>query len=150
MNSYRDIMNFQKKYEYESDEQRRVAEMQRNSNKNSDSGYNCPNPTVQTHTHEFESSTKLAEEGDDRHNHRFAGVSSEVIPISGKNHKHTIFTLTDFFGHLHEVTIETGPAIDVGHGKHVHFASGETTLNDGHLHEYAFNTLIEAPLLPNT
>lgn len=30
----------------------------------------------QTHDHEFEGSTKLAEQGNDRHNHRFAGVTS--------------------------------------------------------------------------
>ena len=109
-----------------------------------------PQPPQQTHTHEFESSTKLAEEGDDRHNHRFAGVTSEVIPLPGGNHKHAIFTLTDYFGHLHEVAVETEPARDVGFGKHVHFVKGNTTLNDGHFHEFAFATLIEAPLLPNT
>lgn len=89
-------------------------------------------------------------EGDDRHNHRFAGVTSEVIPIPGGNHKHAIFTLTDFFGHLHEVAVETGPAVGVGNGKHVHFVDGNTTVNDGHFHEFAFSTLIDAPLLPNT
>ncbi len=111
---------------------------------------NPPEPPQQTHTHEFESSTKLAEEGDDRHNHRFAGVTSEVIPLPGGNHKHVIYTRTDFFGHLHEVAVETEPVKDVGHGKHVHFVNGITTLNDGHVHEFAFTTLIEAPLLPNT
>ncbi len=29
----------------------------------------------QTHVHEFEGSTHLAEAGQDRHNHRFAGVT---------------------------------------------------------------------------
>lgn len=33
----------------------------------------------QTHNHEFLGSTRFAEEGDDRHNHRFAGVTSEAI-----------------------------------------------------------------------
>lgn len=116
--------------------------------------YHCPKPKpkpeAQTHTHEFTSSTKLAEEGADRHNHRFAGVTSEAIPLPGGNHKHALFTLTDFFGHLHEVAVETGPAISVGNGKHVHFVKGATTINDGHFHAFAFATLIEAPLLPNT
>jgi hypothetical protein len=107
---------------------------------------------VQTHTHEFLGSTKLAEEGDDRHNHRFAGVTSEVIPIKkGKHkhdHKHAILVNTDFFGHLHEVGVETGPAIDVGHGKHVHLVTGMTTVDDEHFHEFIFATLIESPLLP--
>jgi hypothetical protein len=125
-------------------------------NRELDFQQSCDTDTVQTHTHEFASSTKLAEEGDDRHNHRFAGVTSEVIPIEEKdcedkyrkNHKHTIFTLTDFFGHLHEVALETDPAIYVGNGKHVHFVKGTTTMNDGHYHEVAFTTMIEAPLLP--
>lgn len=103
---------------------------------------------TQTHTHEFEASTKLAEENDDRHNHRFAGVTSEVIPIRGGSHKHAIFTLTDFFGHLHQVAVETGPAVPVGDGKHVHFVQGVTTVDDGHFHDFTFATLIEAPLLP--
>ena len=113
------------------------------TNRNDPNG--CP---VQTHTHEFESSTKLAEEGGDRHNHRFAGVTSEVIPLDCNDHKHAIFTLTDYFGHLHEVAVETGPVIYVGHGKHVHFVDGNTTLDDGHYHAFAFSTLVEAPLLP--
>lgn len=113
-----------------------------------DPACNHSDDTAQTHTHEFESSTKLAEEGDDRHNHRFAGVTSQAIPIGNGGHIHTVFVNTDFFGHLHEVAVETGPAIDVGGGKHVHFVDGHTTLNDGHFHEFAFTTLIEAPLLP--
>jgi hypothetical protein len=102
----------------------------------------------QTHTHEFTASTKLAEENDDRHNHRFAGITSEVIPIRNGSHKHALFTLTDFFGHLHQVAVETGPAVNVCDGKHVHFVEGVTTIDDGHFHEFAFATLIDAPLLP--
>ncbi len=105
-----------------------------------------PNGT-QTHVHEFEGSTKLAVEGELRHNHRFAGVTSEVIP-QGNSHVHAIFTNTDFFfNHLHEVGVLTGPAIPVGNGKHVHFVEGVTTLNFGHVHEFVFATLIENPLL---
>jgi hypothetical protein len=104
---------------------------------------------TQTHTHEFEASVKLAEEGDDRHNHRVAGVTSEAIPLGYHNHKHTVFALTDFFGHLHQVAVETGPAICVSEDKHVHFISGNTTFDDGHFHEFDFSTLIQSPLLPN-
>lgn len=103
----------------------------------------------QTHTHEFEASTKFADEDDDRHNHRFAGVTSEAIPIPGTGHKHAVFSFTDFYGHLHEVAAETGPAIPIGGSKHIHFISGSTTINDGHYHDFEFVTLIEAPLLPN-
>lgn len=100
----------------------------------------------QTHVHEFLGSTKLAEKGDDRHNHRFAGVSSQVIP-QGTSHVHAILTNTDFFkNHHHELGATTGLALPVGNGKHIHFVTGTTTLDDGHVHEFQFATLIEDPL----
>ncbi|WP_169083120.1 YmaF family protein [Paenibacillus sp. PL91] len=103
---------------------------------------------VQRHVHEFEGSTKQAEEGDDRHNHRFAGVTGQAIRV-GKSHVHDIdLTNTDFFNHFHKLKkIRTGPAIPVGNGKHVHFVTGQTTLNDGHVHQFKFATLIQAPLV---
>lgn len=107
----------------------------------------CESET-QTHVHEILGSVKLAEEGDDRHNHRFATVSSEVIPLPGKRHKHVFFVNTDFFDHHHELAGETGQDIDVGNGKHVHFATGQTTIDDRHFHDFQFATLINSPLLP--
>jgi hypothetical protein len=57
----------------------------------------------QTHDHEFEGSTKLAEQGADRHNHRFAGVTGQVIPV-GNSHVHEIdLTHTDFLNHFHNL-----------------------------------------------
>lgn len=100
----------------------------------------------QRHVHEFEGSTKLAEEDEERHNHRFAGVTGEAIPC-GNSHIHRIKTRTDFFDHFHFIVDETGPAISVGKCKHVHLTAGQTTLNDGHRHDYIFTTLIEAPLI---
>lgn len=102
----------------------------------------------QTHVHEFEGSTKLAEEGADRHNHRFAGVTGQVIP-AGRSHVHEIdLTRTDFFNHFHKLKkIRTGPAIPVGNGKHVHFVKGMTTFNDEHVHQFNFATLIQKPLV---
>lgn len=102
----------------------------------------------QTHVHEFEGSTKLAEQGEDRHNHRFAGVTNQVIPV-GNSHVHEIdLTHTDFLDHFHNLKkIRTGRAINVGNGKHVHFVKGMTTLNDGHVHQFNFATLIQAPLV---
>ncbi|WP_066635979.1 YmaF family protein [Desulfolucanica intricata] len=101
---------------------------------------------TQTHVHEFLGSTKLAPEGELRHNHRFAGVTSEAIP-KGDSHIHAILVNTDFvFNHLHEVGVETGPAIKVGNGRHVHFVKGITTLNADHIHKFVFATLIEDPL----
>ena len=103
---------------------------------------------AQRHVHEFEGSTMLAEQGADRHNHRFAGVTGQAIR-SGKSHVHEIdLTHTDFLNHFHNLKkIRTGPAIHVGNGKHVHFVTGQTTLNDGHVHQFKFATLIQAPLV---
>ena len=101
---------------------------------------------TQTHVHEFLGSTQLAEENDERHNHRFAGVTSEVIPLSSGNHKHAFFVNTDFFDHHHELAGETGPAIPVSENKHVHFAQVITTVDDDHFHNAIFATLIQSPL----
>ena len=100
---------------------------------------------IQTHVHEFLGSTKLAEEKEERHNHRFAGVSGQAIPYKD-SHIHKICTRTDFFDHFHEIEKKTEPAIDVGEGKHVHFVKGKTTFEDGHVHDFVFATLIESPL----
>ncbi|MCR6545735.1 YmaF family protein [Dehalobacterium formicoaceticum] len=107
---------------------------------------NCGNQK-QTHTHEFLGSTKLAEEDDDRHNHRFAGVTSEKIPINCKEHVHTLLTNTDFLDHHHEVGATTGPNIELADGKHIHLVTGTTTCNDGHVHDFIFATLIQKPLV---
>nr|WP_039734968.1 YmaF family protein [Desulfotomaculum nigrificans] len=112
---------------------------------------NDGNNSSQTHTHEFLGSTKLAEEGDDRHNHRFAGVTSETILVPGGrpgDHVHEILVNTDFFDHHHEIGVRTGLPIDVGDGKHVHFAKGNTTFVENHCHVFEFATLILSPLLP--
>jgi len=117
-------------------------------------GYPCDPPveqpiedSCQTHTHEFLGSTKLAEEGEDRHNHRFAGVTSQVIPVPG-GHIHEMVVNSDFLDHLHEVPVRTGLQIPVGNNKHVHYAEGSTTVNDEHCHRFQLGTLIDAPLLP--
>lgn len=97
----------------------------------------------QTHVHEFEASTHLAETGEDRHNHRFAGVTGEVIPLGNGKHKHELRTNTDFFvNHHHQVIADTGPNISVSSDKHVHFVHSFTTFVDGHKHEVEFATLI--------
>ena len=99
----------------------------------------------QTHVHEFLGSTRLAELEEDPHNHRFAGVSGQAICAPG-GHIHLIKTATDFFDHFHLINVRTGPPIPVGEGRHVHFVFGTTTLVDGHVHEFIFATLIEAPI----
>ena len=102
------------------------------------------NTTIMKHVHEFLGSTMFAEECEDRHNHRFAGVTGEAIR-KGNSHVHKLATNTDFVDHHHEICDTTGPAINVGNGKHVHLVKGYTTCRDGHRHEYIFATLIEAP-----
>lgn len=104
----------------------------------------------QTEVHEFLGSVKLAEECEDRHNHRFAGVSGQQIPIGRGQHVHEIATNTDFLDHFHQICVTTEPAIFVGNDKHVHFATGFTTFVDGHMHEFQFATLIDSPLTPIT
>ena len=110
--------------------------------------YNYPSYFEEDDVHEFLGSTRLAEECDDRHNHRFAGVTGEPIFTSNGNHRHELFTNTDFFdNHHHEIESLTGPAINVGGEKHVHFVRTRTTVNDDHFHQAQFATLIENPLL---
>lgn len=112
----------------------------------------CPNKDdkkdscTQTHVHEFLGSVKIAERQEEPHNHRFTGISSEEIIVPG-GHVHEILTKTDFYeNHFHEVGVRTRLQIPVGNGRHVHFAQGTTTLNDGHNHDFQFATLIENPI----
>ncbi len=119
----------------------------RSENDETISRRNRKNNEKQKHVHEFLGSTEIAEEDDDPHNHRFAGVSGEAIPTSNGNHIHKICTRTDFFDHFHEIEDCTGPAINVGNGRHVHYVRGKTTVNDGHCHRFQFATLIESPTI---
>lgn len=100
--------------------------------------------STQTHVHEVQGSTMLFEEIP--HNHRFSGMTSEVIPV-GDDHIHIFQADTDFTSlHLHEVAGATGLSIPVGNGRHIHAMSGITTLNRGHVHQFVFATLIDDPL----
>ena len=106
------------------------------------------NSDKQTHVHEFVGSTRLAELEDDPHNHRFAGITGQAI-CTPKGHTHRINALTDFFDHFHLIKndkLRVGPPIPVGEGRHVHFVYGTTEEADGHVHEFIFATLIEAPI----
>jgi hypothetical protein len=106
---------------------------------------NCT--STQTHVHEFEGSVMIAEREEDPHNHRFAGVSSQIILVPG-GHVHELSTKTDFYeNHFHEIAVRTGLQIPVGNGRHVHFVDRkETTFNDGHFHVFRVATLIEDPI----
>ncbi|WP_042680015.1 YmaF family protein [Anaerosalibacter massiliensis] len=113
---------------------------------NSDN-YHRPYYVDKEHVPEFLGSTKLAEQGKDRHNHQFAGVTGEAIPIKGDSNTHRLFTNTDFFeNHHHELSTQTSLAIPVGEGRHIHFVRARNTVDDGHFHLAIFATLTEYPL----
>ncbi|OPX86727.1 MAG: hypothetical protein A4E53_02759 [Pelotomaculum sp. PtaB.Bin104] len=46
-------------------------------------GNSSQNGTVQRRSQEFSGSNKLAEKGEDRHKHRYTGVTSEMTLIPG-------------------------------------------------------------------
>lgn len=101
----------------------------------------------QKHVHEITGITEIVRECHDCHNHRFATVSGEAMPIPGKqDHYHEIKFRTDFAdGHYHEFCGKSSGAIDVGGGKHVHFAKACTDEADGHRHEFQVASLIDSP-----
>lgn len=107
---------------------------------------NCQN-NEQKHVHEITGSTRIQEDCEGCHNHRFNTVSGEAIQIPGKDdHYHEITFRTDTAdGHYHEFCGRSSGAIDVGGGKHVHFAKACTTAEDGHKHEFQVASLIDAP-----
>ncbi len=108
--------------------------------------FECSDVDCQSHVHEYLGSTRIAEANVDPHNHRFAGVTSEAIQ-SGRSHVHQLLGNTDFYeNHHHEVGARTGEAIWVGEGRHIHFVSGTTTCDDGHMHDFIFGTLIDNPI----
>ena len=104
---------------------------------------------VQTHVHEVLGSVRLAELQDDPHNHRFAGVTEEVIPVPG-GHIHRLHTKTDFYeNHFHPICVKTGLGVKVGEGddaRHVHFIDSVTQVEDEHFHEFIAATLIDNPI----
>lgn len=105
----------------------------------------CDRP--QRHVHEVVGSVQIAEPVCDPHNHRFATVSDEAIPIGNGDHVHEIRFRTDFYeDHYHEFKGRSGGAVDVGGGKHVHFAEAMTDMEDGHRHKFKVASLIDNPI----
>ena len=120
--------------------------MPNNKNKGTSPYYNnC----LETHNHEFLSSTDYAENCDGEvHNHRIAGVTGPAIPTKNGSHVHKIESYVDTYdGHIHKICDVTGPALKLPNGKHIHLVEGTTTRNDcnNHKHDYYFATLIENP-----
>lgn len=117
--------------------------------------YNHYDPDVlhcekkQTHVHEVLGSVRLAELKEDPHNHRFAGVTDEVIWVPC-GHIHRLRTKTDFYeDHFHLICVRTGLQVEAGEGKdarHVHFIDSVTEVEDGHDHEFIAATLINNPI----
>lgn len=101
----------------------------------------------QFHVHEILGSLMIAEPEDDPHNHRFATVSGQAIPIGGGDHVHEVEFRTDFYeNHFHLFKGKSGGMIPVGDGRHVHFAKAQTTVNDEHNHEFRVASLINDPI----
>lgn len=101
------------------------------------------------HVHEFTGSVKLAENGDERHNHRTAGITGEAIYCGNGRHYHLIQANTDSApdGHHHPIMVRTGLDIRIrGTNKHVHAIKGATRVVDRHCHNFEFATLTEKPL----
>lgn len=99
----------------------------------------------QRHVHEITGSTVVFSENSDCHNHRFCTVTGEAKGPE-EHHFHEVKFHTDFSDeHFHEFCGKTGPAINVGCGKHVHFIKEMTKPEDGHRHRFQAATLIESP-----
>lgn len=103
----------------------------------------------QTHVHEVLGSVRLAELDEDPHNHRFAGVTEEVMIVPG-GHIHRFISKTDFYeDHFHPICVLTGLPVPVGQGedmRHVHFIDSDTEVREGHFHEFIAATLINNPI----
>ena len=109
----------------------------------------CDKSDMQTHVHEVVGSVRIEATEEDCHNHRFAGVTEEIIRVPG-GHIHKFYTKTDFYeDHFHPICVKTGLQIPVGCGddrRHVHFIDDETEESDEHVHEFIAATLIDNPI----
>ena len=73
-----------------------------------------PRRRAETHNHEVQGSVRLAGEGCEEHNHRFATVSGDAIAV-GQSHVHNVaFTTDTYDGHSHEYTGRTSIAYPAG------------------------------------
>ena len=102
----------------------------------------------QKHVHEITGHTRIFNECDECHNHRFCTVSGEAIYTRDRrDHYHEVKFRTDFSdGHFHEFYGKTSGATEVGNEKHVHFIKDFTEVEDGHRHEFQAATLIDSPI----
>lgn len=96
------------------------------------------------HRHEIQGSVRVAEHDCEAHNHRFAGISGEAIPM-GQSHVHEVrFTTDTYENHDHEFCGRTSPAYPIC-GGHVHYLESTTSRDDGHCHSFRVISNIEDP-----
>jgi hypothetical protein len=100
---------------------------------------------IYPHTHKFFGFTDYTDKCKHRHNHYFSGRSSQVIPKSS-SHVHAIYVdINSSNNHQHCIGQKSESDISIGKGKHIHIIKGITTLNENHVHDFIFTTLIENP-----
>jgi len=58
--------------------------------------YPCDESKKQFHVHEVQGSVEIAEPEEDPHDHRFATVSGQALPLGVNDHFHEIKFRTDF------------------------------------------------------
>ncbi len=106
----------------------------------------CERCSENTHVHELIGSTELSTNCSECHNHRFAVITGEAIPVcNGQDHVHEVKFGTDTYeGHDHEFCGRTGGAIWFGN-KHIHYIEGTTESERGHVHRFKAVTLINDP-----
>ena len=108
--------------------------------------YDPAGQSNQSHLHEVQGSVGIAGPQGKLHNHRFATVTGEAIPVGSGDHIHDVYFRTDFyFNHFHEFGGRTGGAIRVG-DRHVHFLKSYTTTNFGHMHDFRLSSSMENPI----
>lgn len=83
----------------------------------------------QEHSHIFYGTTTC----NDRHIHRYAGVTS--LEPTGIPHIHILEGKTSFSsGHCHEIRIRSSQSMQLPDGSHTHYYEDETVFEDGHIH----------------
>lgn len=107
----------------------------------------CEYRSSNSHNHELLGSVQLPTNNVEAHNHRFAVVTDEAIPIcGGDDHVHEVcFTTDTYEGHDHEFRGRTGSAIWIG-DRHVHCIDDTVEPERGHVHCFRAVTLINDPI----
>lgn len=145
LNRYSDDNDNSRSYNYYQ-HSRRNRDDQPEWNERTDSSLISGSRSSQRHVHEIQGSVEIAEPEEEPHNHRFATVSGEAIPVGRGDHVHEVRFRTDFFDdHFHEFRGTTRGAVRVG-DRHVHFLESVTSVNDGHRHDFRVATLIDNPI----